>query len=306
MSRRRNQRRAENARRHLESPRPTDGPSWPNEPRRPTEPFVTTNPPQVVVRAADFVVRLAYTRSQAAQALGISRSTLRRLLPYVDTIEMPWGGKLIPVDELERVASERRQAAPARRPTVPSGRKPSVPPKVIARISAARAAGKSFGQIADDLNASGTPTAHGGRRWWPSTVRAVLQRTARAAAAASADESPTYTDRAMAHTRSSELGPASRPVAVPEDLDDPSLPKARGRIELPIHIRWSGPPIIYDLEDRADRARVYEQVLREGSEEDVCFYVHADELDDLWDELVLPVTVRRAWAGWFRRRRIVA
>jgi hypothetical protein len=132
----------------------------------------------VVLRKADFVVRLAYTRTQAAQALGISQSTLRRLLPYLETIEMPWGGKLIPVDELERIACERRQAALARRTTVPPGRKPSVPPRVVARIRAARAAGRSFRQIAADLNASGTPTAHGGRQWWPSTVRAVLVRAA--------------------------------------------------------------------------------------------------------------------------------
>ncbi len=70
----------------------------------------------------------------------------------------------------------------------------------------------------------------------------------------------------MTHTRTYELGPATRPVAVPEGMDDASVAKAAGRIELPLHIRWSGPPIIYDLDDRADRARVYEQVLREGTE----------------------------------------
>ncbi len=107
----------------------------------------------------------------------------------------------------------------------------------------------------------------------------------------------------MAHTRTHELGPAARPVAVPEGLDEPSLPKASGRIELPPHIRWSGPPITYDLADRADQARVYEQVLREGTEEDVRFYVDADKLLELWDELVLPPPVRRAWAGWLRHHR---
>jgi hypothetical protein len=306
MSRRRKLRRAEKARRHLEPPRDADGPSPPSEPRRPSEAATVTSEPQVVVRKADFVVRLAYTRTQAAQALGISPSTLRRLLPYVETIEMPWGGELIPVDEFERIATERRQAVLARRPAVPPGRKPSVPPRVIARISAARAAGRSFRKIAADPNASGTPTVHGGRQWWPSTVRAVLQRAARAPAATSADVTPTYTDRAMVHTRSSELGPAARPVAVPEDLDDPSRPKARGRIELPLHIRWSGPPITYDLDDPADRARVYEQVLREGTEDDVRYYVDTDQLRDLWDELVLPPSVRSAWAGWFRRHSNVA
>ena len=69
----------------------------------------------------------------------------------------------------------------------------------------------------------------------------------------------------------------------------------------PLHVRWSGPPITYDLGDRADRARVYEQVLREGTEDDVRFYIDPDQLRDLFDELVLPTPVRRAWEGWFRR-----
>jgi hypothetical protein len=55
------------------------------------------------------------------------------------------------------------------------------------------------------------------------------------------------------------------------------------------------------LYDRADRARLYEQVLREGTEDDVRHYVDADQLRDLWDELVLPSYVRQAWAGWLRR-----
>jgi hypothetical protein len=66
---------------------------------------------------------------------------------------------------------------------VPSGRKTSVPPRVVARIRVARAGGRSYRQIAADLNASTTPTAHGGRQWWPSTVRAVLVRSDPLAAA---------------------------------------------------------------------------------------------------------------------------
>ena len=102
----------------------------------------------------------------------------------------------------------------------------------------------------------------------------------------------------MAQTRTRELGPAARPVAVPVDLDERSLRKASGRIELPLHIRWSGPPVTYDLDDRRDRARVYEQVMREGTADDVRFYIDADRLLELWHELVLPPAVREAWAGW--------
>ena len=51
--------------------------------------------------------RLAYTRTQAAAALGISRSTFnRRVLPSIETVEMPWGARLVPVDELKRLVAE--------------------------------------------------------------------------------------------------------------------------------------------------------------------------------------------------------
>jgi hypothetical protein len=63
----------------------------------------------VIVREAVRVERLAYTRTQAAEALGISRSTFdRRVLPLLETVEMPWGTRLVPIDELERLVAERR------------------------------------------------------------------------------------------------------------------------------------------------------------------------------------------------------
>jgi hypothetical protein len=40
---------------------------------------------------------------------------------------------------------------------------------------------------------------------------------------------------------------------------------------------------------------VYEIVLREGTPDDVLAYVDGALLRDLWDELVLPVAIRRAW-----------
>ena len=133
--------------------------------------------PSATVREATRVERLAYTRTQAAQALGISRSTFnRRVLPYIETVEMPWGARLVPADELERLLMERRQPAREQsRPPPSPGRPRALAPDVVHGIRAERAAGKSFAGIARDLNATGTPTAHGGRQWWPSTVRAVLR-----------------------------------------------------------------------------------------------------------------------------------
>jgi hypothetical protein len=37
---------------------------------------------------------------------------------------------------------------------------------------------RALAQIARALNTAGTPAADGGMRWWPSTVRAVLDRIA--------------------------------------------------------------------------------------------------------------------------------
>jgi Recombinase len=145
-------------------------------PGRAAEPPAT--PESVSVREAATVERLAYTRSQAAAALGISRSTfIRRVLPYVDTIKMPWGAKLIPVDELQRLLAEQRRAAKLRPAPATRGRPRLVPPEIIERIRSERAAGKSLHQIAADLNADQIPTAHGGAKWWPSTVRSALVRS---------------------------------------------------------------------------------------------------------------------------------
>ena len=102
------------------------------------------------------------------------------------------------------------------------------------------------------------------------------------------------------------MGPAARPVAAPDNADEPGLVKVSGRVVLPSHVRWSGPRLSYDLLNRADRARVYEQVLREGTDDDVRFHIDVDELEAMWGEVVLPPWVRQAWAGWFRRHRGVA
>ncbi len=129
------------------------------------------------VRQATHVDRLTYTRTQAADALGVSRSTFdRRVLPLLETVDMPWGTRLVPVDELERLVDERRRRARGRAQTASPGRRSAVPEELVRHIQAEHARGASIRRIARDLNASQTPTAQGGALWWPSTVRAVLRR----------------------------------------------------------------------------------------------------------------------------------
>jgi hypothetical protein len=49
-------------------------------------------------------------------------------------------------------------------------------PYAIERIRRERAAGKSLAAIANGLNADRVPTAQGGRRWYPATIRYTLKR----------------------------------------------------------------------------------------------------------------------------------
>jgi hypothetical protein len=76
-------------------------------------------------------------------------------------------------------AAARREAAahPKASATGANGRPAALAPEVADRIRTERAAGKSLAAIARELNATETPTVHGGAQWWPSTVRAILGRT---------------------------------------------------------------------------------------------------------------------------------
>jgi hypothetical protein len=124
--------------------------------------------------------RLVYSREQAAQALGVSLATLdRRVVPAVATVKTEWGARLIPAAELERYLNEHRdEPRLPRRRARPTGRKPALPPDIVARIRREDTHGASLAEIARRLNRDGIPTAQGGRQWWPSTVRAVLRRSA--------------------------------------------------------------------------------------------------------------------------------
>ncbi len=77
-----------------------------------------------------------------------------------------------------RLISQRtRQALALKRSQgVRLGRPPTMSPYVIERIRRERAAGKSLAAIANGLNADRIPTAQGGRRWYPATIRHTLNR----------------------------------------------------------------------------------------------------------------------------------
>lgn len=77
-----------------------------------------------------------------------------------------------------RLISQRTRRALARKRAqgVRLGRPPTMSQYAIERIRRERAAGKSLAAIANGLNADRIPTAQGGRRWYPATVRYTLTR----------------------------------------------------------------------------------------------------------------------------------
>jgi transcriptional regulator with XRE-family HTH domain len=86
-----------------------------------------------------------------------------------------------------------------------------------------------------------------------------------------------------------------RIASVPDRLGRLPLDQALARVELPLHLDWSSNDRTVDLADRRGRARFYEAVIREGTPDDIRSYIDGALLVDLWDDLVLPPDIRRAW-----------
>lgn len=90
-------------------------------------------------------------------------------------------------------------------------------------------------------------------------------------------------------------GARGEPFVVPDRLWRLDAADALATVTLPRHLHWSGPSRAFLLRDRRDRARVYEVVLREGEPADLLAFIDGAFLVDLWDDLLLPASIRRAW-----------
>jgi hypothetical protein len=77
--------------------------------------------------------------------------------------------------------------------------------------------------------------------------------------------------------------------------------RALAAVELPLTLNWSQPGRVFRLADRADRAQVYEIVLREGRPQHMLRYIDGGLLVDLWQELGMPRDLRAAWAPLISR-----
>jgi DNA invertase Pin-like site-specific DNA recombinase len=79
-------------------------------------------------------------------------------------------------EEQRRIIGQRTAEALAIKKAqgVRLGRPPQIPKNVVAAILDAYEEGHGWSTIARALNDAEVPTAQGGRRWYPSTVRAVV------------------------------------------------------------------------------------------------------------------------------------
>jgi hypothetical protein len=92
-----------------------------------------------------------------------------------------------------------------------------------------------------------------------------------------------------------------RPVALPDDIE--TSPKATGVVALPVRVYWSDRARTWDLSDPRQRARVYEIVMTEGTDDDVRRFIDVDEVTRLWSELYVPQHVRDVWRAFLERTR---
>jgi DNA invertase Pin-like site-specific DNA recombinase len=78
-----------------------------------------------------------------------------------------WERRIIGQRTRDALAVKRAQGVRLGRPQMMAA-------ELVARIRAAHEAGQGWSAIARQLNAEGVPTAHGGTKWHPSTVRAAV------------------------------------------------------------------------------------------------------------------------------------
>lgn len=82
---------------------------------------------------------------------------------------------------------------------------------------------------------------------------------------------------------------------LPSSLEDLKGPAA-GRIELPLHVAWSGRRV-YDVGDSNQRLILYALLLAEAQRDDLERFLHRDSLVSMWPSLrrLLGPHARREW-----------
>jgi DNA invertase Pin-like site-specific DNA recombinase len=120
----------------------------------------------------DFAGLMAQATAQkwnlVALDLGIELSTpAGEFMANVMASAAQWERRIIGQRTKDALAVKKAAGVRLGRPNV-------LDPDVATEIVAAHHAGAGWSEIARDLNARGVPTAHGGSKWHPSTVRGVV------------------------------------------------------------------------------------------------------------------------------------
>jgi DNA invertase Pin-like site-specific DNA recombinase len=120
----------------------------------------------------DFADLMARARARAwnlvAIDLGVDLgSAAGEFMANVMASAAQWERRIIGQRTKDALAVKRSQGVKLGRPVV-------LPDQVTERIVGAHTAGAGWSVIARSLNEDSVPTAHGGNRWYPSTVRAVV------------------------------------------------------------------------------------------------------------------------------------
>ena len=119
------------------------------------------------------LIERAQTQGWALVAL---HSTLDQTTPRGDPLAKLVAG-FVPCRHWLHAQRIREGLARKRAQGVRLGRRPTMSAYAIERIKREHQAGKSLTQIANGLNTDHVPTAQGGQRWYPATIRSTLKRT---------------------------------------------------------------------------------------------------------------------------------
>lgn len=122
---------------------------------------------------ADFASLLTWFtesgRTLIALDLGIDTSTPGgRLVANVFASVAEWEREVIAARTKEGLHAAREAGRPISGPSIADN------PELTAKIQALRSDGLTMRQIADTLNADGTPTLRGGKTWRPSSLQSVV------------------------------------------------------------------------------------------------------------------------------------
>lgn len=107
--------------------------------------------------------------SLVALDIGLDTTTANgRMMAGIVAVVAEWERELIGQRTRDALAVKRMQG-------VTLGRPRTMPADLVTRMRRMRERGASYAGIAEKLNAERVPTAQGGQRWYPSTVRKALR-----------------------------------------------------------------------------------------------------------------------------------